>query len=298
MRQRHLYGGVLAGVGLVLAAVQTYHGFQQLTAPVAQAVDILPFAVSGLAVTYTGYWLATETEYEASTKRVLSWALGGALVFASVAALLLFNRNVAGGTLDRAAFVAVDNVTIGVLSGVLVGLYDAQSRKRMRDLRGERDRVEEFARKAADVNNYGRAISKSSAIEEITAYTIEGVETLTGFYETVVVELDAEETRILGSTWVGVDEETARDLADRGRTQEEGEAVFHETDLPASLDDGVNTVLVSLVSQRDESSVVLLSVSHSDTDVADEDVQLLELLVSHATAALERLSGGRVAAGH
>jgi len=298
MRQRHLYGGVLAGIGLVLAVVQTYHGFQQLTAPVAQAVDILPFAVSGLAVTYTGYWLATETEYEAGPKRVLSWALGGALVFASVAALLLFNRNVAGGTLDRAAFVAVDNVTIGVLSGVLVGLYDAQSRKRMRDLRGERDRVEEFAQKAADVNNYGRAISKSSAIEEITAYTIEGVETLTGFYETVVVELDAEETRILGSTWVGVDEETARDLADRGRTQEEGEAVFHETDLPASLDDGVNTVLVSLVSQRDESSVVLLSVSHSDTDVADEDVQLLELLVSHATAALERLSDGRVAAGH
>jgi hypothetical protein len=297
MRQRHLYGGLLAVIGLVLAVLQTLHGLQQPTVPVAQAVDVLPFAVSGLAVAYTGYWLATETDYEADTQRVFSWALGGALVFASVAALLLFNRNVAGGTLDRAAFVAVDNVTIGVLSGVLVGLYDARSRARMRDLRAERDRVESFAQKAADVNNYGRAISKSSSIEEITAYAIEGVETLTGFYETVVIELDDEGASVLGSTWVGVEAETARDLAWRGLDQDEGEALFHDDDLSGSLDD-VNTVLVSLVARLDGSAVVLLSVSHSDADVAEEDVQLLELLVSHAAAALERLSDGRIAAGH
>lgn len=296
MRQRHFYGGLLAVVGLALAAVQTYHGLQQLNAPVAQLVDILPFAVSGLAVAYTGYWLATDDTYETDIPRVLSWAAGGALVFASVAALLLFNQNVAGGTLDRAVYVTVDNVSIGVLSGVLVGLYDAQSRKRMRDLRDERDRVENFARKAADVNNYGRAISKSSSIEEITAYAIEGVETLTGFYETVVVEFDGEDATILGSTWVNVEDGTAGNIAERAREQEEGEAVFHSEDLPASVADDVESVLVSLVVEQDDSAVVLLSVSHTQADVAEEDLQLLELLVSHATAALQRVYDGRVTA--
>ncbi|MFB6183621.1 MAG: hypothetical protein ABEI96_03615 [Haloarculaceae archaeon] len=294
MQRRYLYGGLLAGAGLVLAILQVWHGLQQTDVLVAQLVDVVPFAASGLAVTYTGVWLAREDTYEPDLLRIVLWAAGGALAFAAIAALLLFGQEVTLGTLRRASYVTVDNVTVGTLSGVLVGLYDAQSRERLRDLQDERDRVEEFARKAADVNNYGRAINRSTAVEEIAAYTIEGVETLTGFYETVFLDVTDDRAEVVGSTWVDVDDETVAELATRAVEQTVEEAVFHTDDLPASLRNDVEQVLTTHVTSTDDRSIVFVSVGHSSETVAEEDVQLLELLVSHAGTALDGLYTGRI----
>ncbi|MEA5386622.1 hypothetical protein VB779_05705 [Haloarculaceae archaeon H-GB11] len=279
--------GLLGTVGVVLAVVQVLHGLQQTTVLVAQLVDAVPFAAAGLAMAYTGYWLSQEPEYEGDMERILLWGAGGALAFLSVAALMLFGQQVTLGTLNRASYVAVDNITIGILSGVLVGLYDAQSRGRLRELQAERDRIERFAQKAADVNNYGRAILQASVVEEVAAYSIEAVETLTGFYETAFVEIVDDEIEIVGSTWTRADDETVAKLARSARRQSPREAEISATELPASLDENVEQVLTALVTDDGDTAAVLISVSHSEDDVDEADAELLELLVSHAGEALD-----------
>jgi len=165
MHRRTLAGSGLGAAGLVLAGIQLTHAIQQTDIPVAIAVDALPFAAMGLALVYAGYWLARDDTFEETATRVVIWGAGATVAFAAVAALLLFSQQVAMGSLDRAAYLTVDIITVGALTGVLVGLYDAQSRNRLHELETERDRVEAFGRKAADVNNYGRAIATAGSDE-------------------------------------------------------------------------------------------------------------------------------------
>ncbi len=140
-----------------------------------------------LAVTYAGVWLARDTAFEGATSRAAAWAAGGTVTVAAVAALLLFSQRVTSGSLARASYLTVDLVTVGALAGVLVGLYDARSRSRLRELAAERDRVEAVAGKAADVNNYGRAIASAPSVDGVAAFVVEAFGTMTGMEETAVI---------------------------------------------------------------------------------------------------------------
>ena len=139
MNRRVLAGTGLAAGGVTLAAIQILHAIQQTDIAIAIAMDGVPFAAMAAALVYAGYWLARDSDFEGTATRVVIWGTGATIAFAAVAALFLFSQQVTTGNIDRAAFLTVDIVTVGALTGVLVGLYDAQSRNRLRALeRAER----------------------------------------------------------------------------------------------------------------------------------------------------------------
>ncbi|MFC7057587.1 hypothetical protein [Halovenus salina] len=213
MDVRDISAGGIMGAGFVLVVLQLFQGVQQLDGfegtdlYVVFAVETLPFVVISMALMYVGSWLFTGSEVDDELPRVVAWAAGSVALFGSLAALLVFSLQVtlAGETLEQAPFVVVNLVTVGALAGVLVGIYDARSRIHQRDLEHERDRVEQFANKAADINNYGRALNRSESVEEISSLCLEAMQTFLGLTDLVFAVVD-EEIQLVDDTTVGVDQ--------------------------------------------------------------------------------------------
>lgn len=299
MTRRLRYGAGIAAVGVVLSVVQLVQGFQQLegftgsTRLLVFAFETVPFVLIGLSLVFVGYWLTRQETYEEDLERIVAWGVGSVLLFASVAALLLFSQEVTlrGETLAQAPYVAVDQITVGAVVGVLVGLYDAQSRARKRELEHERDRVEQFAQKAADINNYGRELNRSSTVDEVSALCIQAVQAFLGVTEMAFVVTDDEESRLVDNTVGNCPETTLVSLARDARDQEQATVVRHESP-PEELPDGVEVISI-LVSEHDDTSAVLLALTDESRAFKREDVQLLEMLVAHAATALEGISRQR-----
>ncbi len=289
MNRQVLAGSGLALGGVVLAGIQVVHAMQQTDIPIAIAVDALPFAAMGLAIGYAGYWLARDSVFEGAATRVVIWGAGGTVAFAAVAALLLFSRQVTTGSIERAAFLTVDLVTVGAMAGVLVGLYDAQSRNRLRELETERDRVEAFGKKAADVNNYGRAIATAGSADAVAAYVTEAISSLADIDETAVLRVREDEAELLSNTVRSADEQTVAELARGAREQSAGDVVAHKETAPVDLGEGESDVLTAVVTADDDATTVVVAVDTSGTTTAEEDRELLELVLSHATVRLEKL---------
>jgi hypothetical protein len=289
MNQRLLTGAALAVSGVVLAAMQVFHAVQQTRIPVAVAVDALPFVAMGLAVTYAGVWLARDTAFEGATSRVAAWAAGGTVTFAAVAALLLFSQRVTSGSLARASYLTVDLVTVGALAGVLVGLYDARSRSRLRELAAERDRVEAFAGKAADVNNYGRAIASAPSVDGVAAFVVEAFGTMTGMEETAVIQLRDGDAVALANTVRTVPVDVVAEFAQAVRAQEQGAVIVHDRPFPVDIPESVTDCVSAVVLDDEDETTVVISVTTDETTVGEEDQKLLELLVSHASVRMATL---------
>lgn len=287
MDSRHAYGGGIALTGVILAVVQVIQGLQQTTRPLVFAFEAVPFVLVALTLPYAGYWLATNEQYEADIPRILAWSGGGILLFVSVGALLLFGQRVFLGTLDRAAYVAIDHVTVGCVVGVLVGLYDARGRQRRRELEAERDRVEAFGNKAADVNNYGRELNRCDSVDEVSALCIQAMQALLGVSEVAVLALD-EGVTVVDDTILDVSEATLHTLGDRARGEGRATVVTHE-DVPADLSDRARAVVTVEMTTVGETSFVLVALTAEETAFADEDVQLLELLTAHAGTAIDSI---------
>ncbi|MGB9951756.1 hypothetical protein ACOZ4F_05055 [Haloarcula marismortui] len=290
MNQRLLTGAALALSGVVLAAIQVLHAVQQTRIPVAVAVDALPFAAMGLAIAYAGGWLARDTTFEGAASRVAAWAAGGTVTFAAVAALLLFSQRVTSGSLARASYVTVDLVTVGALAGVLVGLYDARSRSRLRELAAERDRIEAFAGKAADVNNYGRAIASAPSVDGVAAFVVEAFGTMTGMEETAVIRLRDGDAVALANTIRTVPVDAVGSLAREVRTQQQGEVTVHDRPFAVDFPESVTDCVSAVVLDDADTTTVVLSVTTDETTVGEEDTKLLELIVSHASVRLATLN--------
>jgi len=289
MNQRLVTGAALALSGVVLAGIQVLHAVQQTRIPVAVAVDALPFVAMALAIAYAGVWLARDTTEEEAASRVAAWAAGGTVAFAAVAALLLFSQRVTTGSLARASFLTVDLVTVGALAGVLVGLYDARSRSRLRELEAERDRIEAFAGKAADVNNYGRAIASAPSADGVAAYVVEAFSTMTGMEETAVIRLSDGDAVALANTIRTVPVDVVGSFAQTVRTQQQGEVTVHDRPFPVTLSEAVTDCVSAVVLDDDGATTVVVSVTTDDTTVGEEDQKLLELIVSHASVRLATL---------
>jgi len=298
MQRRTLYGGGLAAAGLLLSGTQLVQGFQQLSGfagtdrALVFAFETVPFVLIGLTLTFVGSWLTGQPEYERNLPRIVAWGVGSTLLFASVAALLLFSQQVTRNTLEGGQYVAVNQITVGAVVGVLVGLYDARSRLRQRELEAERDRVETFAGKAADVNNYGRELNRSETLDEVGALCIQAVQTFLGFSELTVVVTGREDPTFLGNTVVNASEETLFELAEAALDQEP--TVVAVDDSSPSV--GAGSVVSVLVTAGEDSSIVLLALAEEGTAFGREDVQLLEMLVAHAATAIERIHERRLSA--
>lgn len=287
MERRQLYGAGIAVVGVVFAIVQVFHGLQQTDTLLVLVFEAGPFVLVALTLPYAGYWLANAEEYERDLPRILAWDGGGTVLFVSVGALLLFSQRVFLGTLARASYVAFDHVTVGSVVGILVGLYDAQSRQHMRELERERDRVQAFGNKAADVNNYGRALNQCDTVDEISALCIQAMQALLGVSEVAVLALD-DDAAVVDDTILNVSATTLQSLGDRARDTERATMVTHE-DVPEELAERAGAVVSIEITTVHETAFVLVALLGDETALEDEDVQLLELLTAHAGTAIDRL---------
>lgn len=292
MERRTLYGGGLGSAGVLLAGVQLVQGVQQLDGfsgsdrALVFTFETAPFVLIGLTLTVVGYWLTKQKRYEPDLPRIIAWGVGSTLLFAAVAALVLFSQQVNRNTLEGAQYVAMNLITVGAVVGILVGLYDARSRSHQRELKQERDRVETFAEKAADVNNYGRELNRSESLDEVSSLCIQGLQAFLDITEIAVVVTDRSEHEIVDNTVVGGQEDALFDLADDALDQEPTSVVTRES-TPADFRGG-STLLSILVTETEDSSVVLLAVVE-EAEFAEEDVQLLGMLVAHAATAIDRI---------
>ncbi|WP_181684677.1 hypothetical protein [Halorhabdus salina] len=285
MDQRHLYGATFGIVGVLLAGVQLLHATEQTEVPIAIVVDGAPFALLGLSLSFAGYWLASNEEFGGDLPRIAAWAVGGTLLLASVAALTLFSQRVATGTLQRATYITTDSITVGAVAGTVVGLYDAQSQRHFRELEAERDRTEEFARKAADLNNYGRALAQATSVEEVSAYCIEGLSSLLGLSETAFVEVGPEDAPITSSTVSNGSEAQLRVIA-REAAEDDRVVAVHEN---GNVPEDVASVLTVRLENTAATTGVLIAARTTTEPISTEDEQLLELLASHASMVLNRI---------
>lgn len=301
MERRYGYGSGIALTGLVLAAIQALHGVEQAsTVPgatgteqtIVLAVEAGPFVLVALALSYAGYWLATSEACEPDLPRILAWGVGSTLLFVSVSALMLFSQRVTLGTLDRSAFVAMDLVTVGAVVGVLVGLYDARSRQRRRDLQRQHDRVEAFANKAADVNNYGQALNRSESVDEISGLCIQGIGVLLGISDVAVLAVDEDGVELLDTTLQDV---AARDLATlAAEARESDPASVVTTGTTEGLPDRVQRTLSINLGEHGGLAFVAIAAVSDDVAFEEEDLKLTELLASHAETALSAVRSGQV----
>lgn len=303
MERRQTYGGAIAATGLILAVIQIVQGIQQLDAYSGSAPEIVfvfetvPFVLIGLTLVYAGYWLWNEPEIEQYLDRVVLWGVGSALLFAAVASLIIFSQVVtlAGEARAQAPYIAMNHITVGAVVGVLLGIYDAQSTARQRAVERERDRVEQFANKAADINNYGRELNRSDSIDEVSSLCIQALQTFLGLTEIAFVITDEAESELVDNTVVGVSDDSLVTVARDSLDQTPATVVTHES-LPDDLQARGGQAISLLVTNREDSSVVLLAVTEDSDDFADEDVQLLEMLVAHAATALDRIYDHQLAA--
>jgi hypothetical protein len=289
--QRQAQGALIGISGLLLGVVQVAHAVTGTTSAVGFAFNAIPFVLMALAITYVGYWVTTAADLGPHTNRVSLWAGGGAIGFAAVSALTIFSVNVAVADFPvfaSAQHVATDTITAGVLAGLLVGIYDARSQSRQVELQHQRDRIEAYANRAADVNNYGRALNQSDSIEEVSALCVEAVATLVGFHDTAFVERRGEFATLLENTIVGVDDAVVADLAGRGGDGTQATVTTHTEDLPADLPPDVESVVTVLVTETRGATITLVALNRGEF-VEEETITLFEMLVSHAATALENL---------
>jgi hypothetical protein len=303
MERRHRYGGGIVAVGVVLAVIQFVQGIQQIADFEGQeqyivfTFETLPFVLIGLSLVAVGYWLLGREAFEPDLPRIAAWGVGSVVLFASVGSLLLFSMVVTLGLdpvatdpLDQAPFLAMNMITIGAVVGVLVGLYDAESRHRQRELEAERDRVEQFAQKAADINNYGRELNRSETVDEISSLCIQALQAFLGLTELAFVVIDEESATLVDNTIVGVEEGTLVDLANDVREQEPA-TVERSAPTRAAVAERTDEVIGAHVTEDDDSAVVLLAFRNGDGQLNEEDIQLLEMLIAHVATALQRATG-------
>lgn len=294
MDVRDISAGGIMGAGFVLVVLQLFQGVQQLDGfegtdlYVVFAVETLPFVVISMALMYVGSWLFTGSEVDDELPRVVAWAAGSVALFGSLAALLVFSLQVtlAGETLEQAPFVVVNLVTVGALAGVLVGIYDARSRIHQRDLEHERDRVEQFANKAADINNYGRALNRSESVEEVSSLCLEAMQTFLGLTDLAFAVVD-EEIQLVDDTTVGVDQAVLGELIEQSHDQEQATAVSHESPDAITFN----------VTDNAEGTFVVVALP-DENSLGEEDIQLLEMLVAHTATALDRVHGEQIHASN
>ncbi|RXK51298.1 hypothetical protein [Halorientalis pallida] len=290
--QRRLQGSAIAAVGLLLAAVQVAHATARTVTTVGFLVDLVPFLAMAAAITFAGIWVARSPDYVEYGTVVGAWTVGGAVAFAAITALILFSLNVAIETFDvfgAAPYVAVDNVTAGMLAGVLVGIYDVRSRIDREELKRQRDRIETFANRAADTNHYGRALNECATMDEVSSLCVEAATTLVQFHDVAFVERRGGFATLVESTIAGVDQETIAELAGLAAGAEPATVDTHEDELPSGLPDDVERVVTILVTETDNATTALVALDRGDTAVTEETRSLLEMLVAHAGTALETI---------
>ena len=153
---RHACGGLIAATGLagiLVPAIRLFGMPGGISGPVLGALAPASF---GLVVLAGGYWLANSSLDGSLAVSVLVWWFLGT-AFGAFAALGLAGYQIAAGvTVADAAIVLCGMASIGGVSGLIVGRYDARSQRRRRELERERERLADERQKLALLNRIVR----------------------------------------------------------------------------------------------------------------------------------------------
>ncbi len=177
-RSGFIYACILGVIGVFLS---TFFGAAILQEGLSELIVFLPFFVISIALVIISVFLLFKWEKE-EVMRIFSWGFGAGIFFMAVSALIGFHLDV---FFIRSVFrVVLMGFGSGCLAGVLVGVYDVRSRRHRSELKEKKERVEDFAEKAADINNYGKLLNEASSLDEISSLTLEAI----GVDEVEVIE--------------------------------------------------------------------------------------------------------------
>ncbi|MGM0605046.1 MAG: GAF domain-containing protein [Halobacteriota archaeon] len=280
-RWEYAAGGLIAvGVGFALLQLSRFVLWSQST--IELFFNTLPFLWIAAAIAYAGYWLLGSEEYGRFAPRIAVWSAGSGLGFAAVGVLVFFGVDL---RFEDVLFVLVDVTTAGVLGGVLVGLYDARSRRSF-------EQIERFAHKLEAIHQYGKVLNESQTIDEVSSLSIEvGEFVLEGDGAAFLYRFDGK-FRVLDSTLApeydhSVVTETAESVAS-------GEPLTATTDADMeadpSSDERSNLSIAIPISGTDETAALFVLFDSADVSFESETIDLIELLAAHSATALANVN--------
>jgi len=290
---RRVTGLILVGLGAAFSLLLIGSAPME---PTSAIVSTGPFLLIAATVAFVGAWLWIQDDPVGSFgNQILAWTAGGAVTFGSIGYLLAIGLPAPPGQSGMFQ-VVLQAGAAGSVAGIAVGLYDAKSRHRFQELEAERDRVEQFARKAKSLNAYGKALYESQDVHDVSALSMEVLELLIGSHESAVIEVGTE-TRILDSTIPSAHTEFLFDVAGAVENRPSMETVRVPEDLERALPSELNGEEVLAVPiGAAEKTVVLVSVVDSEDAYTEEDLDLLGTLSSHVGTALLSLDKSAVSA--
>ncbi|MFW6321000.1 MAG: hypothetical protein ACOC0Z_04060 [Halohasta sp.] len=280
MRYRSAIGGgiVVSGVLLVVLQVLQYRYFPASSTELL--FNTVPFVMIALAICFTGVTIVREEQYDDHAALIATWGVGGAVGFVAVFTLLTF------GIVDHSGvgllIGTVDAGGAGGLAGLLVGLYDAQSRQTLAT-------VETFAEKLKGLNRYGKALNESNDPHAISSLCIEVVEVVLRSHGSAFLLQEDEGFEVVNTTLTG-DEirdvlvEVSKDLT-AGEPPEPLTVVRDEDGFDRIRSGEPGTTLAIRIPAGD-TSALLFSVYYDTDSVDAADIDLLELLAAHTSTTL------------
>ncbi|WP_253736676.1 hypothetical protein [Halohasta salina] len=288
MQHHSVIGWGLVVVGVLLGALQGVEYLWVSAPSTALAFSTLPFVLVAAAIAYTGLTIARRSAYEGYAALIVAWGVGGAVGFVAVFVLATATSPQAGSAL---LFGAVDAGSAGGLAGLLVGLYDVESRRTL-------STVERFAERLDGLNTYGKVLNQSPDIESVSALCVEVVEFVLGGDGGLFVTTDGERISVVDTTLPDVDPEGALGEAVAAVADHEPlETVTDEAGFAGVRNDQPGSTLAVRIPYGDGSA--MLFAVYYDVDSPDEElVDPFEILAAHAATALssvEARAGGSTA---
>ncbi|MFO7834437.1 MAG: hypothetical protein R6V31_10405 [Halohasta sp.] len=279
MQYHSVIGWGLVVVGVLLGALQAVQ-YLWSTPSTALVFSTLPFVLVAAAIGFTGSTIARRETYEGYAALIVAWGVGGAVGFVAVFSLATATTPQAGPAL---LFGAADAGAAGGLAGLLVGLYDVESRRTL-------STVERFAERLEGLNTYGKVLNQSPDVESVSALCVEVVEFVLDGDGALFVTTDAESVSVVDTTLPEVDPngplgEAVTAMADH----EPLETVTDEPGFAGVRNDQPGSTLAVRI-PHGEGSAVLFAVYYDVERPPEELVDPFEILAAHAATALSSVS--------
>ena len=276
MQYRSAIGGGLVFVGVLLGVLQALQYLRFPAASTTLLFNTVPFVLVSAAIVFTGVTIVRDDAYGEYATLIITWGVGSAVAFVAVFTLITGTNQQDGLTL---LFGAVDAGSAGGLAGLLIGLYDAQSRQTLAT-------VERSADKLKGLNKYGKVLNESSDIESVSALCIEVLEFVLDSDGAVFVHGDGDSFRIVDTTLPDVDIDGALGRAARDASDREKLQTLTDGDGFVELRSGDPGSTLAIPIPYGTGTVVLFAVYYDLADIDSQNVDRFEILASHAATAL------------
>ena len=276
MQYRTAIGGGLVVSGVLLGVLQVVEYLQYPAASTTLLFNTVPFILVAAAIVFTGATIVREDRYGEYATLIITWGVGSAVAFVAVFTLITGTSQQDSLTL---LFGAADAGSAGGLAGLLIGLYDAQSRQTLAT-------VERSAEKLKGLNKYGKVLNESSNVESVSALCIEVLEFVLDSDGAVFVHGDGDSFRVVDTTLPDVDTDGALGRAARDASDHEKLQTLTDGEGFDAIRNGEPGSTLAIPIPYGEGTVVLFAVYYDIAEPDTRNVDLFEILAAHAATAL------------